>query len=218
MHPSLLKTLRVHCYHKPHGKNTDGSLALPKPRSLGLPARLGRGAERPWGGPEAALPVQLLLRVHLQGLVPLLFLLHSGQILLRTFLQHLFILTGQRTEVAPTEEMPWVLGAPGIPRCRREPGRPSPAPCDLFQPVPPAPAPQAQPLALPRHTHTLRKPSRTSFIFSYLLKRSARDFSTEFRSARACSFSRTSCWTVWWETDFSLCSSSDKRHQGHTRT
>lgn len=64
--------------------------------------------------------------------------------------------------------------------------------------------------------HTLRKPSRTSFIFSYLLKRSARDFSTEFRSARACSFSRASCCTVWWETDFSLCSSSGRRDRSQT--
>lgn len=81
-----------------------------------------------------------------------------------------------------------------------------------------------QPLLLP-HPHpdsawlcgyTLRKPSRTSFIFSYLLKRSARDFSTEFRSARACSFSRTSCCTVWWETDFSLCSSSGRRDSSQT--
>lgn len=57
-------------------------------------------------------------------------------------------------------------------------------------------------------TLTFLNPSRTSFIFSYLLKRSAKDFSTEFRSANACSFSMTSCWTVWWDIDFSLCSSS----------
>lgn len=81
-----------------------------------------------------------------------------------------------------------------------------------------------QPLLLPHPypdsawlcRYTLRKPSRTSFIFSYLLKRSARDFSTEFRSARACSFSRTSCCTVWWETDFSLCSSSGRRDRSQT--
>lgn len=94
--------------------------------------------------------------------------------------------------------------------------------------LPPHPARmafQSAPTILPYHAglalpprerqHTLRKPSKTSFIFSYLLKRSARDFSTEFRSARACSFSRTSCWTVWWETDFSLCSSSGGRHKEH---
>lgn len=61
---------------------------------------------------------------------------------------------------------------------------------------------------------TFRNPSNTSFIFSYLLKRSASDFSTEFRSAKACSFSTISCWTVWWETDFSLCSSSVRKKRG----
>ena len=64
---------------------------------------------------------------------------------------------------------------------------------------------------------TFRKPSNTSFIFSYLLKRSASDFSTEFRSARACSFSTISCWTVWWETDFSLCSSSVRKKRAGGR-
>jgi hypothetical protein len=76
--------------------------------------------------------------------------------------------------------------------------------------------PLQAPPGLRLHRHTFRKPSRTSFIFSYLLKRSARDFSTEFRSARACSFSRTSCCTVWWEMDFSLCSSSGRRDRSQT--
>lgn len=57
-------------------------------------------------------------------------------------------------------------------------------------------------------TLTFLKPSRTSFIFSYLLMRSASDFSTEFKSANACSFSIISCCTVWCDIDFSFCSSS----------
>ena len=159
----------------------------------------------------------------LQCLVPLFLLLYSGQVLLCTLLQHLFILMttehgGQAHRRKSKEGWgPRGLTDVGVTPDRRvlppiRQGWPSRVPHGA--PNPPH-LPYHADLALPvcEHQHTLRKPSRTSFIFSYLLKRSARDFSTEFRSARACSFSRTSCWTVWWETDFSLCSSSGGRHR-----
>lgn len=62
-----------------------------------------RSRSRPARG-EAGLPVQLFLRVHLQGLVPLLLLLDSGQVLLRTFLQYLLILT-QGEEVSTSRRL-----------------------------------------------------------------------------------------------------------------
>lgn len=60
---------------------------------------------------------------------------------------------------------------------------------------------------------TFLNPSRTPFRFSYLLKRSERDLSTELRSARACSFSMVSCWRLFWEVIFVLCSSSVNHNQ-----
>lgn len=200
-----------------------------------VPACQGKGC---WEAPGShlqwlMLPVQFLLCMHLQGLVPLLLLLHSGQVLLCTSLQHLFILTwqGRGQASSPREQMPGSGGnlhelsdagvTPGSQVCL--PSLHGPPPCrwlktDFRNPIPTQCSPQSLPTRssssiVPKLSPTLRKPSRTSFIFSYLLKRSARDFSTEFRSARACSFSRTSCCTVWWETDFSLCSSSGRRDQ-----
>lgn len=60
---------------------------------------------------------------------------------------------------------------------------------------------------------TFLNPSRTPFRFSYLLKRSERDLSTELRSARACSFSKVSCWKLFWEVILVLCSSSVNHNQ-----
>lgn len=125
--------------------------------------------------------------------------------------------TEGHTRASPTDKSDSLNGRRGPVHILAQDGLPG------FSPLLPPPS-HPQPLLLPHPhpdsawlgRHTLRKPSRTSFIFSYLLKRSARDFSTEFRSARACSFSRTSCCTVWWETDFSLCSSSGRRDRSQT--
>lgn len=61
---------------------------------------------------------------------------------------------------------------------------------------------------------TFLKPSRTPFMFSYLLKRSAKERSTELRSAIAWSRSADSCLTdLLQEMVFCCCSSSANQHE-----
>lgn len=55
---------------------------------------------------------------------------------------------------------------------------------------------------------TFLNPSRTVFMFSYLRKRSERERSTEFKSARAWSLSAVSCWMLRLDPELQRCSSS----------
>lgn len=122
--------------------------------------------------------------MHLEGLVTLLLLLDPHQVVLCALLQHLLILERDAWRTSGDLAHLWQWVG------RASHGIHAEAPL------------------------TFLKPSRTPFMFSYLLKRSAKERSTELRSAMAWSLSAVNCRTdLLQDSDFCCCWSSVNSRQ-----